>query len=193
MQLAASVPEIERGLQQVVAEAEQHVNELGWDQPGRLFALASTAELAAEQPELAAELGLTLADRGGRPALFTAVEQEVDSAEEPLEALLARIEWPDTVHGAVVVVHRLVLPPEAEDEVPDDPMDAGAYALAHPQHHEVRMGVGVVRGGVAHCVIRVRAAEAGDEAVLQGRDLVPGLVSALRATLDEDPTEEGQP
>jgi hypothetical protein len=192
MQLAGSPPEIERELRQVVVEAEEHVNELGWDQPGRLFALASTLELAAEQPELAAELGIT-SPSPGRPPLFTAVEQEVDSAEEPLEALLSRIEWPDSVHGAVAVVHRLVLPPEAEEEVPDDPMDAGAYALAHPQHHEVRMGVGVVRGGIAHCVIRVRAGDDEGEAVLQGRDLVPGLVSVLRATLEADPTEEGQP
>jgi hypothetical protein len=192
MQLAASPPEIERELRQVVVEAEEHVNELGWDQPGRLFALASTVELAAEQPELAAELGITTAS-AGRPPLFTAVEQELESAEEPLEDLLSRIEWPDAVHGAVAVVHRLVLPPEAEPEVPDDPMDAGAYALAHPQHHEVRMGVGVVRGGMAHCVIRIRAAEVEGESVLQGRDLVPGLISVLRATLEADPTEEGQP
>jgi hypothetical protein len=192
MQLAASPPEIERELRQVVVEAEEHVNELGWDQPGRLFALASTVELAAEQPELAAELGIT-SGAAGRPPLFTAVEQELESAEEPLEELLSRIEWPDAVHGAVAVVHRLVLPPEAEPEVPDDPMDAGAYALAHPQHHEVRMGVGVVRGGMAHCVIRIRAADVEGESVLQGRDLVPGLVSVLRATLEADLTEEGQP
>ncbi len=192
MQLAASPPEIERELRQVVVEAEEHVNELGWDQPGRLFALASTVELAAEQPELVAELGITTAS-SGRPPLFTAVEQELESAEEPLEDLLSRIEWPDAVHGAVAVVHRLVLPPEAEPEVPDDPMDAGAYALAHPQHHEVRMGVGVVRGGMAHCVIRIRAADVEEESVLQGRDLVPGLISVLRATLEADSTEEGQP
>ena len=90
----------------------------GAARPGRLFALASTVELAAEQPELAAELGIATAS-AGRPPLFTAVEQEVESAEEPVEALLSRIEWPEAVHGAVTMVHRLVLPPEAE-EVPDE-------------------------------------------------------------------------
>jgi hypothetical protein len=177
---------VERGLQQVVVEVEEHVHELGWEQPGRLFALAPTVDVASEEPEIAAELGITIADADGRLPVFTAIEQELDPGAETLETMLARIEWPDVVHGAVAVLHRIVLPPEAEDAVPDDPMDAGAFALAHPQHREVRMGVGVARSGAAHCVIRVRPGDHNDEAVLQGRDLVPGLVSALRATLDAD-------
>jgi hypothetical protein len=190
MQLTHEV--VERGLQQVVVEVEEHVNELGWDQPGRLFALAPTADLASEQPELAVELGITMAGADGALPLFTAIEQELDLGEEPLESMLARIEWPEPVQGTVAVLHRLVLPPEAEADVPDDPMDAGAFALAHPQRREVRMGVGVARSGAAHCVIRIRTdgENSEGEAVLQGRDLVPGLVSALRATLDPDVEED---
>jgi hypothetical protein len=199
MQLTDDV--VERALQQVVVEVEEHVNELGWDQPGRLFALAPTAELASEQPDLAIELGITVAGPDGALPVFTAIEQELDLGEEALESMLIRIEWPLSVHGTVAVLHRLVLPPEAEADLPDDPMDAGAFALAHPQRREVRMGVGVARTGAAHCVIRIRPDGHNDEAVLQGRDLVPGLVSALRATLDLDvdgdlnqmePPEEGQ-
>ena len=166
------------GLRAAVVEVERHAGEAGWDQPARLFALVWTAELAQAEPELAAELGLS----DGTADLFTPVEQELDPQDESLEELLGRIMWPESVEGAMVVVERLVLPPDAEEAVPDDPSAAAEFAAAHEQRQEVRIAVGVLRSGEAHCTLRMRAHDS-DDALLHGPDVVPGLVSALRETL----------
>ncbi len=170
-------------LRDVVSEVEAHVDGSGWDQPGRLFALVSTRSLVTDEPEIAAELGIQPPRDPDTPH-YTAVEQEPDDPPLSIERLLTRIEWPATVDGALAVVQRLVLPPEAEADLPTGPDDAARFALAHPFRNEVRMAVGVLRGGPAHCVVRVRSDDP-EKPVLQGRDLVPALVSALRATLDE--------
>jgi hypothetical protein len=161
-----------------VVEVERHAAEAGWDQPARLFALVRTTELAQAEPELAVELGLT----DGTAEMFTPVEQELDRQGESLEELLGRIVWPDTVDGAMAVVERLVLPPEAEEAVPDDPSEAAEFAASHDAREDVRIAVGVLRSGEAHCVLRMRAHDSAD-ALLHGPDVVPGLVSALRETL----------
>jgi hypothetical protein len=166
------------GLRVSVVEVERHASESGWDQPSRLFALVPTVELAAAEPELAAELGIADASAD----LYTPVEQELDDQAESLEGLLERIAWPPAVVGAVAVVERLVLPPEAEESVPDDPAEAGAFAQAHPGREDVRIAVGVLRAGQTHCVVRMRAHDS-DDALVHGPDVVPGLVRALRETL----------
>jgi hypothetical protein len=86
----------------------------------------------------------------------------------------------------------LVLPPEADDTIPDDPAAAAAYALEHPDRHEVRMVVGVTRAGATYCALRLRAHD-DDQSVVGGADLVPELIALLGATLEPDPAdEEGQ-
>jgi hypothetical protein len=60
---------------------------------------------------------------------------------------------------------------------------AAAFAAEHPDREEVRIAVGVLRSGQAHCVLRMRSHD-DDQAVIHGTDVVPGLVQALRETLD---------
>lgn len=167
-------------LRMAVVEAERHTSADGWDQPGRLFALVATGDLVAAEPDLAIELGIS----NGTANLFTPVEQELSDPVESLEELLARITWPDTVAGTMAVVERVVLPPEAEAEVPDDPETASAFAAEHPDHEDVRIAVGVLRSGESHSVVRMRSHDS-DDALLHGSDMVPSLVVAMRETLTE--------
>src|SRR5437764_11441599 len=97
-------------LEELVREVEAHVSAEGWDQPARLFALAATSDLLAREPQLAGALGVD----AGMPAHagLTPVEQEELPEYATLEELLAGIAWPPEVTGAVLVVERLLLPPE---------------------------------------------------------------------------------
>ncbi|MGH3505427.1 MAG: PPA1309 family protein [Nocardioidaceae bacterium] len=167
------------GLRTAVVEAEHHASDSGWDQPARLFGLVPTAELAVAEPELAAELGVNT----GTANVFTPVEQDLEEESGTLEELLGRIMWPESVAGALVVVERVVLPPEAEADVPGDPTLASSFAAEHKDREDVRLSVGALRSGEAHCVLRMRSHD-DDNSLLHGADVVPGLVAALRETLD---------
>lgn len=181
--------ELAAALRTAVVEVEAHVSADGWDAPARLFALVPTRELAAAEPELAAELGIV----DGNTHRFTPVEQELEDQSHPVERLLARISWPPAVHGAVVAVERVVLPPEAEADVPEDPDAAAEFAGAHAGREDVRMTVGVLRSGESHCVIRLRSRDV-DAALVQGADVVPALVAAVRETLEVGPPRgDGRP
>ncbi|HLZ38019.1 MAG TPA: PPA1309 family protein [Mycobacteriales bacterium] len=168
-------------LSELVLEIERHVSEHGWDQPPRLYALVPTAELIEAEPELAAHLGLP-PDAG--PEALTPVEQEPLPADAPLDDTLARIAWPEQVSGCALVQEVLMLPPEAEEQAPAD-ADVAGWAAAHPLRRDVRLVVGVLRDGSREATVRVRAAGDGEDGVLSGPDLVPGLADALAATLEE--------
>ncbi len=168
----------ELALRMAVVEVEQHASGSGWDQPGRLFALVPTAELAAAEPELAAQLGI---NTGSHPPL-TPVEQEIDDLQQPFEALLTDIVWPEAVVGALAVVERVVLPPEAEAGVPVDSDEAARFAAEHPDREDVRIAVGVLRSGECHCVLRMRSHDSDDD-LIHGAAVVPDLVEVLRETL----------
>jgi hypothetical protein len=174
--------DLDDALRSVVVEVESHLSAAGWDAPAHLFALVRTRELAVAEPELAAELGIV----DGSAALFTPVEQELDDQTGPVEQLLARISWPDTVEGVVVVVERVVLPPEAEADVPPDLDAATEYAATHAAREDVRIAVGALRTGESHCVVRLRSHDS-NEALVQGADVVPALVAAVRETLEPEP------
>ncbi|PWD50310.1 hypothetical protein C8046_06200 [Serinibacter arcticus] len=165
-------------LARCVRETELHVATDGWDAPVRVFALVGTAAALAADPSLAA----VLPDTGGDPHHLTAVEQEGLPEAASLEDLLAQLAWPDAVDGAAVVVERLVVPPAAESELPDDEEAAVAALAAHPDAQDVRIAVGVLRSGESWCALRSRAHDTDDQ-VAGGTDLVPGLVTALTATL----------
>lgn len=165
-------------LRVAVVEVEQHASGSGWDQPARLFALVPTVELAAAEPQLAAELGIG----DGSQQLLTPIEQELEGHEQSLEHLLGEILWPGSVVGALAVLERVVLPPEAEAAVPDDPAEAAVYAAEHVDREDVRIAVGVLRSGETHCVLRMRSHD-NDDALIHGTDVVPDLVDALRETL----------
>jgi hypothetical protein len=184
---------------QSLIELEQHVAKAGWDQGPRLFALADTAELIKAEPRLAAALapetlglGLGLAgveagSEGGRGfgplRTYTSIEQEGFPGGKALDDALAGIGWPETVDGAALVIERVMLPPAAEADMPEDgEADLDAWAAAHPERQEVRIAVGVLRDGSRDCALRLRSRDADDE-VLSGPALVPHLAEALAQTL----------
>jgi len=171
---------ISLALRAAVVEVERHAGQAGWNRPARLYALVRTTELAAAEPGLAEQLGVD----DGTADLLTPIQQELDDPSESLEDLLGRIAWPESVEGSVAVVERLVLPPEVEPHVPDDPAAATEFAAGHAAREDVRIAVGVLRSGEAHCVVRLRSHDS-DDSLLHGEDLVPGLVRALRETLEE--------
>lgn len=164
-------------------DIERHVASQGWDQPSLLFALVPTDHLRAEQPELAARLGVA----EGGPALTT-FEQPAPPDDEDLDVFLAQIEWPGEIAGAALVVERIVLPPEAESDIANRP-DAATAAREHPAAQDMRIVVAVTRDGQQMSVLRLRGSQGGpagsartEDSVLTGPDLVPGLSGALLAT-----------
>ena len=177
--------DIDPALAAAVLELETHAAESGWDQPARLYALVDTAELIAAEPALAAVMGLD-AD-AAQAAGLTPIEQEPLAGE--LEEQLTSIAWPADVAGCAAVVERLVLPPEADMAIPDDPAAAAEYARTHPDRQEVRIVAGATRAGATYCALRLRSHDDA-ASVVGGAELVPALLDLLRATLEEEPREE---
>jgi hypothetical protein len=169
-------------LQAVVRELEAHAAGSGWDQPERLFALVDTAELVSREPHLAEALGVE-----GRPTGLTPVEQDSLPPGSSLEQVLAEIVWPAEVAGCAAIAERLVLPPEVDDTIPDDPTAAQEFAATHPARQEVRIVAAALRGGASACALRLRSHDE-PESVLTSPDLVPGLLMLLHATLDLEET-----
>lgn len=178
---AAAIAAAQRALRlvELAREIEKHVASEGWDQAPRMFALARTAELVALEPALAAALGTA----GEDPESLTPIEQEALDPERPLDEVLATTMWPEEVAGAALVLERIVLPPSAEEALPDD--DLGGLeetVAAHPERQDVRMAVLVTRDGGRMCALRLRSHD-DDAEVLVGPDVVPRLTDALAATL----------
>jgi hypothetical protein len=158
-------------------DTERHVARDGWDQPVRLFALVPTAELIEHEPGLASSLAVHDAVAGA----LSAVEQEGLPEADRLEEVLARIAWPEQVTGCALAVERIVVPPDAERGLPEDPEAALAAVADHPGREDVRLLVAVTREGAARCLLRQRSHDADDEVAL-GEDIAPGLVHALLST-----------
>lgn len=167
-----------------VTELERHAATAGWDAPVGIYALVRTATALQDNPGLASELGAqVLADAEADPEHLTSIEQDGLPESENLEELLAQLAWPQTVHGAAIVVERIVVPPEAEQDMPTDPDAAVTYLMDHPQRQDVRIAAGVLRSGESWCVLRSRTNDS-DDAVAGAPDAVPGLVHALAATFN---------
>ncbi|MGA8847400.1 MAG: PPA1309 family protein [Nocardioides sp.] len=164
-----------------VLEIENHLADNGWDQPGRLYALVDTAVLVQQEPALAAAMGL---DSAAEQGSLTAVEQDQMDPAQQLEAALESIEWPSGVAGCAAMVERLVLPPGADADLPEDPIEARTFASEHPERQTVRIVAGATRTGSTYCALRMRAHD-DDTSVVGGIDLVPGLLRLLQETLDE--------
>lgn len=185
MQPGADSTEANAALAFAVLEVERHVAAAGWDGPVRVFALVRTSVALDAEPSLADQMTPeVLAAARRTPWHLTSVEQEGLPQSDDLEDLLAGMGWPDTVDGAVVTVERIVLPTAAEDAMPADPDEALRYLMSHPDRSDVRLAVGVLRGGGSWCAVRTRLFDADDQ-VAQGPRVVPGLVDAVRATLDQ--------
>jgi hypothetical protein len=159
-------------------ETERHVAAAGWDQPPRLFALVSTAGLLEREPHLRTQIG-----QGDEGAL-TAIEQEGLPHTSSLESLLAQLAWPQEVDGVALAVERLVVPPNAERDLPENPDQAAEALAAHPDRKDVRLLVAVLRDGESTCLLRQRDHDTDDK-VASGPDIAPGLVQALSATLQD--------
>lgn len=164
-------------LVRALSEIEQHVRPDGWDQPPRLYALAETGDLIAREPELADQLGIDLGST--LAGSLTPIEQEVGSRS--LEDLLTSIAWPETVDGCALAVERIVLPPGAEDDMPDDETAAVTWAQQHPSRTDVRVIVGVLRDGTHTSVLRVRGHDADTDLIVDA-ELSPELSDALMST-----------
>lgn len=163
-----------------VREIERHAAEAGWDQPSRLYALVPTADLLVREPALAAAMGL---DQAAAAGSLTPVEQDHTPTDRSLEDVLAGIMWPAEVFGCAAVVERLVLPPSADQEIPDDPAAAEEYAATHPERQEVRIVAAATRAGATHCALRFRSHD-DDVSVVESPNLVPALLELLQSTLE---------
>jgi hypothetical protein len=159
-------------------ETERHVAAAGWDQPPRLFALVRTAGLLQREPQLRAQVEAGVTDA------LTAIEQEGLPTTPSLEDLLAQLAWPPEVDGVALAIERLVVPPEAERDLPEDPEQAAQALAANPDRKDVRLLVAVLRDGESACLLRQRDHDTDDK-VASGPDIAPGLVQALSATLQD--------
>ena len=179
-----SAPLLPDALAAAVREIELHVAASGWDQPPRLFALADTAFLLAEEPQLADQLG------GATAGTITSIEQE-ELPQTPLPELLAGLGWSDEVSGCALVLELVAVPgADDDDAVPD--ADQAAWASAHPERQDMRLAVAVLRDGSRASVLRVRAdgangatdpAAGPDGETIEDTDLATELAEALYATL----------
>jgi hypothetical protein len=156
----------------VTREVEDFVSSGGWDQTPQLFALVPTAQLVASQPELAGSVD--------QNALLTPVAQDA-LPDASLDEALAGIMWPELVQGCALAQEIVVLPPEAEAELPTEVDDLERAVAEHPQRREARLVAAVLRDGSAACVLRLRDGEPDE--LMVSPDLAPNLTSALLATL----------
>lgn len=165
-------------LAECAIDTERHVAAAGWDQAPRLFAIASNAGLLEREPALAGQLA------GTNPTGLSTIEQEGFAPTSSIESLLGRLAWPPEVEGAAIAIERIVVPPDAERDLPEDPQQASEALAAHPDRQDVRLLVAVLRTGESICLLRQRANDS-DDRVAVGDDIAPGLVHALKATLED--------
>lgn len=160
------------------ADTESHVARAGWDQAPRMFALVRNALLLEREAGMAEQL------RDADPAGWTAVEQDGLPQTSDVESLLGRVAWPEDVDGVALALERIVVPPDAEQDLPEDREEAASSLAAHPERRDVRLLVAVTRAGDSICLLRQREHD-HDDAVAIGADIAPGLVHALQATLED--------
>ena len=175
-------------LANVVVDIEKTAARLGWDHAPSLYALVATRTLL-DQPGLPADIAAQVRKGwDGSEEHLSAIVQE-DLAEDELEEMLARLAWPPQVQGAALTVERLVVPPEVEEQAPEDPEEALKFISNHPSRTDVRLAVGALRSGESWCALRTKTFDSDDK-VGQGSNLVPNLVEALLLSLDtEGPVE----
>ncbi|QFZ16913.1 hypothetical protein EKG83_04995 [Saccharothrix syringae] len=162
----------------VAREVDEFVSAAGWNQPPQLFALVPTAQLLAQQPELAGQL-----DPEASPLTPIAQDELPDSE---LDRALAGIVWPEAVHGCALAQEIVVLPPEAEARLTEEDLDDDAarrFAAEHPDRREARLVAAVLRDGSAACVLRLRGTVEVPEEVVEHPELAPNLTNALLETL----------
>ncbi len=163
-------------LENAVDELAAELAKVGWGQPTRLFGLVRSDLLLAEEPDLAAEID-------AQPGTLTAIEQDGFDTTIPVPQMLTRIAWPDSVFGAAVAVEQLVLPPEAEADLPNgtDPDEVAAAAANDDRASQLRIVVAVTRDGAEDAVLVL---DDHDQPIRggNGQRLVPRLADSLAET-----------
>ena len=163
-------------LARTVQELEEHQSHRGWDAPVAVFALVRTADALATplDPE-------ALEQARTDPEALTAIEQEGLPAAAGLEDLLSQLAWPEGVDGVAVAVERVMLPPRASQDAAaiTDEAERAAYLAGRADKDDVRIVVGVLRGGETWCALRTRSHDSPD-AVAQGPRLASGWWSPTR-------------
>lgn len=118
-------------LANVVVDIEKGAARVGWDHAPSIYALVPTAMLLAD-PNLPADIAEQL--RGGwdgsEEHLSAIIQEDLDT--DDIEQVLAHLAWPEAVPGAALTVERIVVPPEVEDEAPEDPEEALEFISNHP-------------------------------------------------------------
>ena len=172
----------QESIKEAVKEIESYVATFGWDGPIRVFALIRSAEALADHPELVDQLpsDVSINAAESEESLFSVEQEELPPADS-VETLLAQLAWPDGVAGAAVTCERITLPPEAEEDIPEDPAAAEEFITNDPRRQDVRMAVGVMRSGESWCALRLKSYD-NDDSVLGSVDLVPELVEVLKNT-----------
>ncbi|GLW94009.1 hypothetical protein Aglo03_48250 [Actinokineospora globicatena] len=155
-------------------EVEEFVATGGWDQPPQLFALVPTGHLLREQPDLVGQVD--------PDAALTPIAQDA-LPDGDLGAALGTILWPEAVLGCALAQEIVMLPPEAEAELPDADTDAvSAVAASHPAAREARLVAAVLRDGSVACVLRLRSVADGVDEIVEHPGLAQNLTTALLDT-----------
>ena len=165
-----------------VREIEEQASQVGWDHAPTVYALVKSADLL-EREELPENLRNVLAAQAQvNPDHLTAVIQEDLSAADVLETL-SQLAWPKAVAGMALSMERVSVPPQAEAEAPEDPEEAARFLANHPDHDDIRIVAGVLRGGQSWAAIRARRLDSADS-VVDGSQLVPDLTNAMLTTFE---------
>lgn len=191
----------EKVLARTVREVAEFVDAQGWDQPPQMFALVSTADLAAAEPGLLDQLDSTELT----PVAQEPFPDDVEGGSSALEEFLATTSWPPAVEGCVLAQQIVVLPPDAESDLDNalaplladrDAADQAAReaAEAHPNRREGRLFAGVLRSGAAVSLLQLRPDAEDDDPfgsleLLTYPDLAPNIIEALRHTLENEPDD----
>ncbi len=174
-------------------EVMRHVGDAPLQHP-RLFCLARSADLLAQQPALASLLGDEAAlVMAGDPLHLTSIElDDLDTAEDSETAhatpsgtvdpvaLLEAVMWPQPSHGGAIVCD----------------LPAGAWQTSGPAHHALdakddeqsapgastlRVGVAVTTEGTRWSAVQTE----GAGGMTMGEALLPALADALTHSLEE--------
>ena len=117
-------------LANVVVDIEKGAARVGWDHAPSIYALVPTAMLLAD-PNLPSDIADQLRSGwdGSEDHLSAIIQEDLDT--DDVEQVLAHLAWPEAVPGAAITVERIVVPPEVEDEAPEDPDEAMAFISNH--------------------------------------------------------------
>ena len=165
-----------QALNKAMLEAVEFIHAEGWDAGPTLFALVPTEMLVDTLDETADDSPLTLVVQDNLP-------DNLLPGSEALGDYVSRLAWPAEIAGAVLAQEILFT-------------DA---AVAGSEPRPARLFSGVLRGEAELTLLQLRPTEeelaergpfAEDEIELRGGPgVAPGVIAALRYTLEADPDE----